>query len=81
MRRASARTSSGAERVIAEVFARVLGIDPAEIGPDDEFSSLGGRSLDVVRLAEALARVGIVIAVAELLHSARVSDLAKLSSP
>lgn len=39
------RSRSPAEDVVAAVWARVLGLDPADLGPDDDFFDLGGHSL------------------------------------
>jgi amino acid adenylation domain-containing protein len=75
----SGSLSIAAEQAVAEAFGRVLGLDPASIGPDDDFFALGGRSLDVVMLAEELARVGVMVSVAELLQAGRVSELATLA--
>jgi amino acid adenylation domain-containing protein len=77
----SGALTSAAERAIAAAFSRVLGIDPESIGPDDDFFGLGGRSLDVVSLAEELDRVGVSLSVVELLQAIRVSELATLIEP
>ena len=39
------RPRSPAEDVVAAVWARVLGLDAADLGPDDDFFDLGGHSL------------------------------------
>ncbi|WJS90740.1 non-ribosomal peptide synthetase [Microbacterium testaceum] len=45
-----------AQRPVAEQMAAVLGVDPAQIGPDTGFFTLGGDSLAAVRLANRLSR-------------------------
>lgn len=45
-----------AQRPVADEIAVVLGVDPAEIGPDTGFFALGGDSLAAVRLANRLSR-------------------------
>jgi aryl carrier-like protein len=77
----SGALTGAAEQAIAAAFSRVLGIDPETIGPDDDFFGLGGRSLDIVSLAEELDRVGVSLSVVELLQASRVSELATLIEP
>lgn len=51
---AAARTLSPAERTVASIWARVLGLDPAELGPDDNFFHLGGHSLRATQVVAQL---------------------------
>ncbi|RKS05962.1 non-ribosomal peptide synthase protein (TIGR01720 family)/amino acid adenylation domain-containing protein [Nocardiopsis sp. Huas11] len=45
------------EAVVRELFADVLGVDLADVGPDDDFFTLGGHSLLGIRLAARLRSV------------------------
>ncbi|MFK0195707.1 amino acid adenylation domain-containing protein [Kitasatospora sp. NPDC090308] len=52
---AGRRPATGAQRVLCEVFAEVLGL--AEVGVDDNFFTLGGDSISSIRVAaQARAR-------------------------
>ncbi|WP_242640333.1 non-ribosomal peptide synthase/polyketide synthase [Rhodococcoides fascians] len=63
------------ERVVADVFAQVLGIE--RVGLDDDFFDLGGNSLIATQL---VSRLGVAldtrIAVRELFDTSTVADLA-----
>jgi amino acid adenylation domain-containing protein len=72
----SGAVTTPAQRRIAEVFAKVLGISPTAVGLFDDFFVLGGHSLSVVTLAEELALSGLRVAVTDLMRGARVADLA-----
>ncbi|MBB6474214.1 non-ribosomal peptide synthetase [Sphaerisporangium rubeum] len=73
--------STPAERLIAAVFAEVLGLDAAAVGADDDFFALGGHSLlatkVVARLADAL---GVRVPVRELFAGPTVAALAAAAS-
>ncbi len=44
------------ERLVAQVWAELLGLDGSDgIGPDDDFFDIGGSSLMLVRLAARLS--------------------------
>ncbi|WP_297622018.1 non-ribosomal peptide synthetase [Nocardia sp.] len=63
------------ERIVAEVFAEVLGIDRA--GADDDFFALGGTSLLIFTLQHALAaRLDSELPVAALFSASTVRGLA-----
>ncbi|MDE1672717.1 non-ribosomal peptide synthase/polyketide synthase [Nocardia gipuzkoensis] len=72
--------STPGERVVAEVFAEVLGSRRA-VGADDDFFALGGSSL---LAAKAVARIGVAlgrpVGVRALFEAPRVADLAALAS-
>jgi amino acid adenylation domain-containing protein len=72
----SGAVTTPAQRRIADVFAKVLGISPTAVGLFDDFFVLGGHSLSVVTLAEELAMGGLRVSVADLMRGARVVDLA-----
>ncbi|MEV0764442.1 amino acid adenylation domain-containing protein [Nocardia sp. NPDC050435] len=63
------------ERIVAEVFATVLGAD--RVGRDDDFFSLGGTSLSAVRVRAALAeRLAVEVPLRHLFAHPRVRHLA-----
>ncbi|BDT95642.1 hypothetical protein IFM12275_56180 [Nocardia sputorum] len=72
--------STSSERVVAEVFAEVLGSARA-VGADDDFFALGGSSL---LAAKAVARIGAAlgrtVGVRALFEAPRVADLAAVAS-
>ncbi len=75
---------SPTERALAELWARLLGVDPAQIGGSDNFFDLGGSSLLAMRaVAEADRLLGLKIDprrfVFETLH--QLSMCAATASP
>ncbi|MGV9972077.1 non-ribosomal peptide synthase/polyketide synthase [Nocardia beijingensis] len=71
--------STPSERVVAQVFAEVLGAE--RVGADDDFFALGGSSLlaakAVTRIGAALGRT---VGVRALFEAPRVADLAAAAS-
>lgn len=65
------------ERVVAEVFARTLGL--THVGRDDDFFELGGNSLRAVQASVALQeRLGSGLALGAFHHASSVRGLAGL---
>jgi amino acid adenylation domain-containing protein len=62
-----------AERRLAALWARTLGLPVGSIGRDDDFFALGGTSLSAVRLVAALDQA---VTLAELAEHPVLSDLA-----
>jgi amino acid adenylation domain-containing protein len=68
----------GRERVIAELFAEVLGV--TAVGADDNFFALGGHSMSAVRLAGRLkSTVDSSITVRTVFQAPTVAELAALT--
>ena len=68
--------STPTERVVAELFAELLGA--ADLGADSDFFALGGHSLLATRLASRLrARFGVEIPLADLFAAPSVAALAE----
>ncbi len=63
------------ERALAEVWARVLGID--EVGVEDNFFDLGGDSLRAVALAGALRDGGQPVTVRDIFEHRTVAGLSR----
>ncbi|MGV8871023.1 MAG: amino acid adenylation domain-containing protein [Rhodococcus sp. (in: high G+C Gram-positive bacteria)] len=67
--------STAVEKVVATVYAEVLGVD--RVGADADFFELGGNSLVATRVVSRLgAALDTVVAVRLLFESSTVSDLA-----
>ncbi|MFF4324206.1 AMP-binding protein [Streptomyces sp. NPDC001568] len=66
------------ERVIAEIYAELFGVDPAAISATASFFDLGGTSLDILRLrAKVARRLGVTgMAVVTVLTAPTVRALA-----
>ncbi|CAE7022247.1 PP-binding domain containing protein [Pyrenophora teres f. teres] len=43
--------STGVERIMQQLWARVLGIEPGSIGPGDSFFRLGGDSITAMQIS------------------------------
>ncbi|MQY31242.1 Dimodular nonribosomal peptide synthase [Nocardia sp. RB56] len=66
------------EQILAEVFAEILGLEPAGggIGLDDDFFELGGNSILSVQLVSRAAAAGIRIGVREVFEYRTLAALA-----
>ena len=70
-----AEPRDGPERIAAEIFAEVLGLD--RVGADDDFFELGGTSLLATDLLVRLStRLGAELGVADLIEAATPATLA-----
>jgi amino acid adenylation domain-containing protein/non-ribosomal peptide synthase protein (TIGR01720 family) len=64
------------ERLLAGIWAEVLGIDVGRIGAHDSFFELGGDSILTIRVATAARHAGLVVAPRLMLRHETLSDLA-----
>jgi acyl-CoA synthetase (AMP-forming)/AMP-acid ligase II/thioesterase domain-containing protein len=67
---------TGLEAELAQVFASILKVDVQAVSTTASFFDLGGTSLDILRLAQALQRFGLKDAIPVVLQNPTVSQLA-----
>ncbi|EOD68525.1 non-ribosomal peptide synthetase, partial [Amycolatopsis vancoresmycina] len=73
------RPRTGTEDAVARIWAELLDLDPAAIGPDDDFFALGGHSLLASRLVSRLAaRLGAEVDLAEVFTRTTLAALANV---
>ncbi|GCE40865.1 non-ribosomal peptide synthetase [Rhodococcus wratislaviensis] len=69
--------ATAAERMVADVFARILGVHP--VGADDSFFDLGGDSLSATRVVAAInTEQGTTLGVRDLFDTPTVAALAQV---
>ncbi|GKU10392.1 unnamed protein product, partial [Fusarium langsethiae] len=68
--------STEMERMLQQVWARVLKISPADIGVDESFLSLGGDSITAMRVSMVARSSGIDISAVDILRKKTISRLA-----
>ncbi|KAK1837560.1 peptide synthetase (AMP-binding enzyme), partial [Colletotrichum chrysophilum] len=69
--------SSDLERQLRALWARVLSVDAALIGLDDNFFRLGGDSITAMKLASEARALGTALSVADLFSNPKLIDLAR----
>jgi acyl carrier protein len=71
-----AEPRSDLEQVIAEIFSRTIGI--GRVGRDDNFFTLGGNSLDGIRVLSAISEnLGVKLTLRVLFEEPTVAGLAR----
>lgn len=70
--------STAEEQQMQMLWAEVLRIPPETIGASDHFFRLGADSIDGMKLVALAQRHGILITLADIFRSPRLSDLATL---
>ncbi|KAK8104886.1 uncharacterized protein PG998_011919 [Apiospora kogelbergensis] len=60
------RPRTSLEHTMAELWARILGLEPDEVGIKDSFFRLGGDSITAMRLVSALAHIDIALRVSDI---------------
>ncbi|MET8228344.1 amino acid adenylation domain-containing protein [Streptomyces sp. NPDC005301] len=68
-----------AERVLAEVYADVLGAGPGQIGVDDDFFAGGGDSIRSIQVVARAKARGVVVTTREIFEHRTVARLAELA--
>ncbi|KAH8902242.1 acetyl-CoA synthetase-like protein, partial [Coniochaeta sp. PMI_546] len=61
---------------VRDIWARVLGIPPANIGRHDSFLQIGGDSLSAIQVMTASREVGLMITVQDIFHDPRLYAVA-----
>ncbi|WP_304451228.1 non-ribosomal peptide synthetase [Nocardiopsis sp. YSL2] len=70
---------SESERVLAEVFASVLGVD--RVGVHDDFFALGGDSILSIQLVSRARRAGVTLTSTQVFSHPSVAALAEVAEP
>lgn len=66
------------ERLVHGIWAEVLGLDPEELGIDDDFSTVGGDSIHMIQIASRLRRaVGVRVPLRAILDRRTIRELAE----
>ncbi|MEV5721079.1 amino acid adenylation domain-containing protein [Amycolatopsis mediterranei] len=76
---ASAVPATEDQRLLATVFAKVLGHD--RFGVDDDFFQLGGDSIAAIRLVAYAAEAGLRVAPRDVFERPTVAGLAEIATP
>lgn len=71
---------SAPEKVLRDLWADVLKINPATISTDDSFLRIGGDSLGAMRLVSAARKKGLTLSVADVFRQPKLSALAEVIS-
>jgi amino acid adenylation domain-containing protein len=70
--------TSASERLLQELWAEILAINPEAISAEDSFLRVGGDSLGAMRLVGALRTRGFGLTFADIFQQPRLSALARL---
>lgn len=68
------------EHTLRQIWARVLKLEPSNIGVDDSFFRLGGDSITAVMVTNQARKKGIHITVADILRHPKLGDSAVAAS-
>ncbi|PTD06233.1 Nonribosomal peptide synthetase 1 [Fusarium culmorum] len=66
------------ERILAETWAKILGIKKSTISRNDSFFRRGGDSMAAIRMVASLREAGFVISVSDIFKTSILSELALL---
>lgn len=66
---------------IRDIWAEVLGLAPSSIQESDSFASIGGTSIEAIRIIRKLNGDGIHISLSDMLQSQSLEEVAKTSQP
>lgn len=64
------------EIALQELWSKTLDLDASQIGADDNFLHLGGNSISAMRLVSLARQSSIMLSVAQVFKTPRLSDLA-----
>ncbi|KAL6812971.1 hypothetical protein GGI42DRAFT_313353 [Trichoderma sp. SZMC 28013] len=68
------------EKKLLDLTAKVLKIDPCEIGRHDKFLEIGGDSITAIQLVNLAGGAGISLTVADIFKDSQISVLSSLAS-
>ncbi len=69
--------STASEKLLRDLWAEILGVNPATISADDSFLRIGGDSLGAMRLVGAARKLNIELSVADIFRQPRLNALAE----
>ncbi|UKZ88839.1 NRPS [Trichoderma asperellum] len=72
--------TTAAEKQMQNLWASILDIDASEIYLDDNFYTVGGDSIQAMRLVVAAREQGLSLTIADILTSSSLSELIRLES-
>ncbi|KAI9835253.1 MAG: hypothetical protein M1819_002397 [Sarea resinae] len=70
--------STASEKLLRDLWAGILQIDPATISADDSFLRIGGDSLGAMRLVSAARKQSLALSVADIFKYPKLSALAEI---
>ncbi|KAK3312663.1 hypothetical protein B0H66DRAFT_595203 [Apodospora peruviana] len=66
------------EKLLRDLWANILRLDPKTVSADASFFRIGGDSLGAMRLVSAAREKGVVFSVADVFQTPKLSDLATI---
>jgi amino acid adenylation domain-containing protein len=66
------------ERVLMQIWAKVLGVEEDRLSPKDCFFRRGGDSMAAIKMAAGLREEGFTISVSDIFKSSTLSDMASV---
>ncbi|KAJ6135531.1 Peptide synthetase [Penicillium capsulatum] len=68
------------ESILLRIWSQILGINPTQIGIDDDFFQLGGDSVSALRLVAEYRRAGLVLSMSDVFTQRILSSLAHVAT-
>ncbi|WP_103380327.1 non-ribosomal peptide synthase/polyketide synthase [Pseudonocardia dioxanivorans] len=75
-RRGGRAPRTGAERLLVEIVAAVVGLDVTDVSPEDDFFTLGGDSISSITLCSRARKAGLELAPRDVFRRRTVEALA-----
>jgi pimeloyl-ACP methyl ester carboxylesterase/aryl carrier-like protein len=72
--------STEMEKTMQRLWADVLGMNPQEVGANDNFLRLGGDSISAIKLVSCARREGILLSVANIFNDPRLAQVSAAAS-
>ncbi|SDH30826.1 non-ribosomal peptide synthase domain TIGR01720/amino acid adenylation domain-containing protein [Rhodococcus triatomae] len=80
VRAPSRAPSTDTERLVAELFAEVLGLEEADLGADDSFFALGGDSIVSIQLVSRARARGLSFSPRDVFEAKTVAGIARVAT-